>query len=160
MTSANMRPEPSAAIPESSGAIVFFDGVCGLCNSFVDFVLARDGGAQLRFSALQGETFSTTVGARGSMAGGPHGIENNRPAERLTSIVFWDGEQLHIKSEAVLRVVEALGGGWRLARLLRLVPHALRDSIYDFVANNRYRWFGKRKTCRLPSDRDKERFLP
>ena len=65
-----------------------------------------------------------------------------------------------MKSEAVLRVVECLGGGWRLARPLRLVPQALRDTVYDFVAKNRYRWFGKRETCRLPSDAERERFLP
>ena len=65
-----------------------------------------------------------------------------------------------MKSEAVLRIVESLGGGWHLARPLRLVPQTLRDRVYDFVAKNRYRWFGKRETCRFPSDADRERFLP
>lgn len=155
MIATDMRIQPIAPHPESMCAIVFFDGVCGLCNSFVDFTLARDRGSRFRFSPLQGETFTARLGPPPSRVG-----ETGSNEARLASIVFWDGEQAHMKSEAVLRVVECLGGGWLLARPLRLVPRILRDTVYDFVAKNRYRWFGKRETCRLPSDTERERFLP
>ncbi len=155
-----MNPDVPAANPDSRDAIVFFDGLCGLCNSFVDFTLARDRSARFRFSPLQGETFTVRLEKTPRSVGGPHTNENSPHADRLASIVFWDGEQAHMKSEAVLRVVECLGGGWTLARTLRLVPRPLRDSVYDYVANNRYRWFGKRETCRLPSREEMDRFLP
>ena len=147
MKGRDMGTRPPTANPESRDTIVFFDGVCGLCNRFVDFTLARDHAAYFLFAPLQGETFAARVGA-------------TRHQERLRSIVFWDGQQAHVKSEAVLRIVERLGGGWLLVRPLLLVPLALRDSVYDCVAKNRYRWFGKRETCRLPSKTEKERFLP
>lgn len=169
--------------------VIFFDGVCGLCNGFVDFALARDRRGVFRFATLQGETAKTRIpgigrpaalseevavavakgvaegvavvaSAKTAAEGPTQGIamaENN--AADFRSVILWDSEGVHRKSDAVLRVLEGLGGAWRLARLLRLVPRGLRDSVYDFTARNRYRWFGKRETCRLPSPAERERFL-
>ena len=151
-----MRTDRSSAEPASTEAIVFFDGECGLCNSFVDFMLVRDHRARFRFSALQGRTFSAQFGKdQPSM-----GTSDGPKTQRLASIVFWDGQGTHTKSEAALRVVEGLGGKWLFARPLRLIPRPLRDMVYDLVAANRYRWFGRRDSCRVPSSDEQERFLP
>ena len=143
----DMKTAPSDLAREASHPVVFFDGVCGLCNGFVDFTLARDQVGRFRFAALQGETF------RGADLG------ETRPAE-LTSIVLWENHHAYIKSDAVLKILEGLGGGWALLTLLRLVPASGRDFVYDLVAENRYRWFGRRDTCRLPSPEEQRRFLP
>ena len=78
----------------------------------------------------------------------------------MRSILLRDRDGLHRKSDAVLRILVGLGGPWRLLGLLRLVPRPLRDIAYDFIARNRYRWFGKRDTCRMPTPEERERFLP
>ena len=155
-----MSPDLPIAKPDSRSPIVFFDGVCGLCNSFVDFTLRRDRRAHLLFSPLQGEAFTVRVGETSQRVPGPRTNEYSPHSDRLASIVFWDGAQAHMKSEAVLRVIECLGGGWCLVCTLRLIPRVVRDSVYDLLAKNRYRWFGQRETCRLPSREQTDRFLP
>lgn len=156
----DMRPDESAAESEARNPIIFFDGVCGLCNGFVDFTLARDRRGVFRFAALQGETFAARI--RETVSGDEIAVgnEDSGDEERFASIVLSDGIGTHLKSEAVLRVLEILGGKWALARPLRLVPRVFRDWVYDFVAKNRYRWFGKLETCRLPSPEERDRFLP
>ena len=154
-------PMPHGKTPiasDSEGPIVFFDGVCGLCNGFVDFVLARDRRGMFRFAALQGETAATRLGSD-LPALHPAGPDN--PAtDPLPSMILWDRDGIHRRSEAALRTLQGLGGVWSLARVFRLVPRTLRDGVYDFVAKNRYRWFGKRDICRIPAASEKERFLP
>ncbi len=81
-------------------------------------------------------------------------------ADPLRSMLLWDGQGVHHKSEAALRSLEGLGGPWKLLRPLRFIPVFVRDAVYDFVAKNRYRWFGKRETCRLPTPEERDRFLP
>lgn len=78
----------------------------------------------------------------------------------MESMVLWDHRGFHRKSDAALGAIASLGGAWRLASLLRAVPRPLRDLAYDAVARNRYRWFGKRETCRLPGPGEQARFLP
>ncbi len=127
--------------------ILFFDGVCGLCNRFVDFVLRADRRRTLRFAPLQGET------AR------QYGIP--RPPDPLDwSLLYLDEHGLHDQSDATLEVLRRLGGGWRVASLLRLVPRPVRNRAYRFVARRRYRWFGRRPECRVPGPHERERFLP
>ncbi len=123
--------------------IVFFDGVCGLCNGFVDRLLRTDKKGALRFAPLQGET------ARAVLA--PRRID-------LTTVYLKDGNQIFEKSEAIFRV--AAIAGWRVLALGRFLPRGLTDALYDFVAKNRYLWFGKRDTCRLPTKSEAARFLP
>jgi predicted DCC family thiol-disulfide oxidoreductase YuxK len=139
--------------------IVFFDGYCGLCNGFVDFLIARDVSNRLRFAPIQGVTAATLIPedavADGNRNENPDGVS---PAPR--SIVLCKNGRILRKSDAVLGVLCGLGGVWKSVRILNLVPRSVRDFVYDGVAANRYRWFGRRTTCRAPAGREWERFLP
>ena len=156
----DMKLDESAVEGEARNPIIFFDGVCGLCNGFVDFTLARDRRGVFRFAALQGETFAARIRETVSADEIAVGDEYGGDEEGFASIVLSDGTGTHLKSDAVLRVFEILGGKWAMARPLRLVPRVFRDWLYDCVAKNRYRWFGKLETCRLPSPEEREWFLP
>ena len=125
--------------------VIYFDGYCGLCNGFVDFVLARDRARRFRFAPLQG----TTARAR---FGDPGDVDP-------TTILLEEEGTVFERSTAALRIITALGGFWRLAGLLRLVPRFIRDAVYDWIARNRYGWFGKRDSCRLPSPEERAVFL-
>jgi predicted DCC family thiol-disulfide oxidoreductase YuxK len=144
--------------------VVFFDGICGLCNGFVDFALARDRKGVFRFATLQGETFAAAMGAAGlapeTPQGGAAGAEGGTDGEWMKSIVLWDHRGFHRKSDAALRVIASLGGVWRLSGVLWAIPRPMRDLVYDYIARNRYRWFGKRETCRMPAPSERARFLP
>ena len=127
--------------------IVFFDGVCGLCNQFVDFVLRYDRNGQFRFAALQGETARDYVDAE--------------DISRLKTVVLVDGRGTHRRSGAVVRVLWRLGGIWRIvAAMMWIIPPPLRDTLYRCVARFRYRIFGRRAACRIPTAFDRERLLP
>jgi predicted DCC family thiol-disulfide oxidoreductase YuxK len=127
--------------------IIFFDGVCGLCNRFVDLVLDVDRARIFRFAPLQGETARALLPPQ--------------PADPLAwSMLYLDEHGLHDESDATLGVYRRLGGLWSLLALLRFVPRAIRNPVYRFVARNRYRWFGRRDTCRLPTPDEAARFLP
>lgn len=125
--------------------IIFFDGVCNLCNAFVDFLIRRDKDQNFFFAPLQGETARLKL---------PEG----QPA-KLNSVVLWNQGEVLEKSDAALMILQQLGGPWWLMRVFWVVPSFLRDLAYDFVAANRYRFFGKRETCRLPTPAEKARFL-
>jgi predicted DCC family thiol-disulfide oxidoreductase YuxK len=126
--------------------IVFFDGVCGLCNSSVDFVLRHDRQGRLKFSPLQGETAERLL--------------SSEDRENLGSLVLWDGGRMFRRSSAVVRILWRLGPLWRLlGGVLWVIPLPLRNAAYRVVAGSRYRWFGKKETCRLPSPEERERFL-
>lgn len=127
---------------------ILFDGVCNLCNGWVDFVVRRDARGRFRFAALQSESGRRILADRG------------RNADELTGLYLVDGERVHFKSSAVLRVLGGLGGGWPLMAVFLAVPPVIRNFVYDWIAKNRYKWFGKRDTCRLPAPHEKERFLP
>lgn len=132
--------------PANSTPIVFFDGVCGLCNSTVDFVLRRDPEGRLRFAPLQGETAAALLPAA--------------DRETLDSLVFWDRGQLHRRSSAVVRILWQLGPFWRVVgSLLWVIPLPLRNAGYRLVAKLRYRLFGKKETCRLPTPAERSRVL-
>lgn len=137
--------------------IVFFDGVCALCNGFADFVMARDRAGHFRIAALQGET-ALAMGAMEAQPKLPTPAEGD--SDPMRSILLWDGGRWYRKSEAALRVVAGLDGAWKLSRPLLWIPRNLRDTVYDFIARNRYRWFGKREACRMPTPSERERFLP
>jgi predicted DCC family thiol-disulfide oxidoreductase YuxK len=129
-------------------AVVFFDGVCGLCNGFVDQLLRMDRKRALRFSPLQSPYAQSVLPMR--LVTAPY-----------STIVVQDSDgRLYERSEAVLFCARTLGGpvSWGLG-LGTFLPQGLRDSVYDRIAKNRYLWFGKRSTCRLPTPEEKERFL-
>ena len=127
--------------------LVLFDGVCGMCNRTVDFVLARDRAARFRFAALQ------------SAAGQAALARHRLPPDYSDSMVLIAGGRCHRYSTAALEIVRRLGLPWSILWALAVVPPPLRDVVYDFVAARRYRWFGKLDTCRLPTAAERERFL-
>jgi predicted DCC family thiol-disulfide oxidoreductase YuxK len=127
--------------------IVLFDGVCNLCNDTVRFVLARDLEGRFKFAPLQsgaGRALLTKYGLSADLLGTVVLIEDGRAFER---------------SDAALRIAAGLGGAWLALGALRLVPRPLRDALYDWIARNRYRWFGRREECALPTPDQRHRFL-
>ena len=126
--------------------IVFFDGVCGLCNRLVDIVVRMDKEQVIRFAPIQGETARALLPALSEDA-------------QEWSMFYLDGTELYSKSDAFLQVCRRLGGLWTVLSLARVVPRWLRDPVYCMVARHRYRWFGKRAVCRVPSVEERERFL-
>ena len=134
-------------MPDSdANPILFFDGVCGLCNHVVDWVLRNDRRGSVRFSPLQGETAQQRL---------PDGDR-----ERLDTVVFVESDRITRRSTAIVRLLSHLGGVWTvLAWLLWLIPWPLRDVGYRLVSKLRYRLFGKKETCRLPTPDERARFL-
>lgn len=126
--------------------IVYYDGVCALCNGFIRWALKHDAKRRLLFAPLESG----------------HGVRLRRafPQTRdADSIVVRDGERVAIKSDAILAIAQRLGGVWRLTALLRVLPRWLRDSAYDLIASRRYRWFGRLDACPLPPASERDRFL-
>jgi predicted DCC family thiol-disulfide oxidoreductase YuxK len=124
--------------------IVFFDGLCGLCNGFVDFLLRHDKGHRLRFAPLQGATAAAYPGL-------PSGMD--------TVVVVHHGRVL-LRTDAALLVLQQLGGVFALSRVLTAMPTTWRDAVYRVIARHRYRWFGRRAQCRLPAPHEAPWFLP
>jgi len=133
--------------------IVFYDGVCGLCNRLVQFLLKRDGHDRLRFASLQSD-FASKVLSR-------HGIDP-KDLDTVHVVENYDQatERVLNRSDAILRAGRELGGMWGFAANIgRLVPRPLRNLFYRFVASNRYRVFGKYETCMLPEPQHRAKFL-
>jgi predicted DCC family thiol-disulfide oxidoreductase YuxK len=136
-----------AASSSPERPLVLFDGVCNLCNASVDFILERDRKGTFRFAALQSEAGQRLL----------RGFE--LPTAEHRSLVLVEGDRVYLRSSAALRIARRLGGLWPALYLFIVVPPFLRDLAYDFVARNRYRWFGKRDTCRVPTPELADRFL-
>lgn len=133
--------------------ILLYDGVCGLCNRLVQFLLKHDKGGRLRFASLQSE-FAEKVLRR-------HGIDA-ADLDTVNVVEHYDqpGERVLQRSDAILRAGRELGGFWTASSAVaRVVPRALRDVVYNFVATNRYRVFGKHDSCMLPDPNQRSRFL-
>jgi predicted DCC family thiol-disulfide oxidoreductase YuxK len=128
-------------------SVLLFDGVCNLCNTSVKWVLLRDKKGEFKFAAIQSEAGQSLLKSFGL---------DNQPLE---SVILISGRQAYIKSDAAIKVASKLGGIWTIALVFRLVPRPVRDAIYDWVAKNRYRWFGKQEQCLLPQPEWKDRFL-
>ncbi|MCB0556214.1 MAG: thiol-disulfide oxidoreductase DCC family protein [Phaeodactylibacter sp.] len=127
--------------------ILLFDGVCNLCNGAVQFIIRRDPNAVFRFASLQSEF------ARKSLA------EHKKNSDDLDTVVLLEEQQLYVKSDAALRAVRYLSGLWPLLYGFIILPRPLRNAVYDWVARNRYRWFGKKSQCMIPRPEWRERFL-
>ena len=126
---------------------MLFDGVCNLCSRSVQFIIKRDRRGIFRFASLQSPIGQSLLQQFG------------QPTDVLNSFVLLDNDKIYTRSSGALRVVKRLGGAWPLLYVLWIIPRPLRDKIYDWVAKNRYRWFGKEETCWLPRPEWKERFL-
>lgn len=127
--------------------VILFDGVCNLCNNSVDFVIQRDKKNRFKFGALQDPSTKKLL------------KDYLINSEYLDSLVLISGDQVYYKSSAALQIAKNLGGFWSAWYGLKIVPKFIRDPIYDWIAANRYKWFGKKETCRLPSPEEKEKFL-
>jgi predicted DCC family thiol-disulfide oxidoreductase YuxK len=127
-------------------AIVLFDGVCTLCNSLVRFVAANDPAGRFQFLPLQSPRAQALLAATGGPATGE-------------TIVLLDYGRRYERSDAALHLALGLRPPWPLLFSLILVPRALRDSLYRWIARNRYHWFGRYETCPLPSPALRDRFL-
>ncbi len=141
-------PESTQLSPSvTEHPIVFFDGVCGLCNGVVDRMLRADHDGVLRFAPLQGETARALLPP-----------QDGDPLR--WTLVYLDEKGVHANSDASLEAARRLGGTWWLLSWLRIIPRGLRDAAYRVVVRNRYRWFGKWETCRVPTPQERARFLP
>ena len=127
--------------------IILFDGVCNLCNRTVQTIIKKDKQAVFKFASLQS--------AKGKELLNQFGLNANH----FNSVVYIKNDHLFLKSDAVIQIARTIGRGWGLLGLLRIFPKKLRDSVYDVVAANRYRWFGKKNECMLPTSETQTRFL-
>lgn len=127
--------------------IVVFDAECLLCNGWVQFLLRHDTRKKFQFASIQGQTGQALLAKAGL------------PVENLETLLLVDGSRTWTHTDAIIRVLMAMGGPWRLAQLARIIPARLRDPIYRLLARNRYRVFGRTEVCMRPSPDFKERFL-
>ncbi len=127
--------------------ILLFDGVCNLCNASVQWVIERDTAGIFRFASLQSETGAFFL------------KKHNLPVGELNTVVLVEGDRAWTRSDVPLRIFKKLGGWWRLLLVFALVPRPLRNAVYDWIARNRYRWFGKKDECWLPTPELRQRFL-
>ena len=132
---------------EEEKYIVVFDGVCHMCNGFVNFLLKRDKHDRLRFALLQhadrlevDESLKQNISSAGS-------------------VVLIANGKTYFRSEAVLKILKRLGGGWQLFYVFILVPRPVCNWLYDFIARNRYKWFGKKDSCMIPDEKVKSKFI-
>ena len=139
------EPVPRAEVAQHP--ILFFDGVCGMCNRFVDVILKADRRGVLHFAPLQGETARRMLPPL-----------QGDPAE--WSLLYLDERGLHDHWDASIGAYRRLGGLWLLLTLPGLIPRRIRNPLYRIIARNRYRWFGRRAACRLPTPEEASRFLP
>jgi predicted DCC family thiol-disulfide oxidoreductase YuxK len=127
--------------------VLLFDGVCNLCNASVQWILLRDHKAKFRFAALQSETGQALLKH--------YGLDQ----ANFNSVVLVTADRIYLRSDAPLEIARHLGGGWPLLYGLKWIPKRLRDTVYDWIARNRYRWFGKKEACMLPKPAWKGRFV-
>ncbi|MBS1619149.1 MAG: thiol-disulfide oxidoreductase DCC family protein [Bacteroidetes bacterium] len=128
--------------------LVLFDGVCNLCNASVQFVIRHDPEGRFRFAALQSEVGQEVLRAHGLAAD-----------QLFDSFVYLREGQLYQRSAAALYLLRDLGGIWRLLYAFVIIPRPVRDAVYDVVAKYRYKWFGKRDSCMVPTAELRGRFL-
>ncbi|MEP6850929.1 MAG: DCC1-like thiol-disulfide oxidoreductase family protein [Acidobacteriota bacterium] len=128
------------------GAIVLFDGICNFCNGSVNFIIARDPGEYFKFATLQSDA-------------GRELREKFAIGENIDSIILIEDEAAYMYSSAPLRVASRLSGAWWLFGIFRIVPKAIRDYFYRMFARNRYKLFGRKEVCMVPTPEIRARFL-
>ena len=127
--------------------ILLFDGVCNLCNSAVQFVIKRDSKNILRFAALQSEVGQQLL------------THFDLPKDDIFSVILVEDGNVFMRSSAALRMYKNMGGVWSLLYFFIIVPRPLRDAVYNFIAKNRYKWFGEKESCMIPTPELQSRFL-
>ena len=128
--------------------IILFDGVCNLCNNAVNFIIEHDKKDVFRFASLQSQIGQKLTSERGI------------DPDELDSIVLIEpGVAYYKKSTAALEISKELSGGYSMLQYFSFLPEGLRDGVYDLIANNRYKWFGKKDSCMIPTPELKAKFL-
>jgi predicted DCC family thiol-disulfide oxidoreductase YuxK len=127
-------------------AIILFDGVCNLCNSSVQFIIKRDPQVYFYFASLQSEY-------------GKQYISKFELDSNLDSIILIENGKAYVQSTAALRVCKQLSSPWKLLAISLIIPVPIRNLLYKFIAKNRYKWFGKREMCMIPTPAQRKRFL-
>lgn len=127
--------------------IILFDGVCNLCNGAITFIIKRDKKDLFRYAPLQSEI--------GKELASKHNIDLNT----VDSIILVSNSKAVAKSTAALRIATQLSGGWPLLGIFLIVPTFIRNWVYDFIARNRYKWFGKKEACMIPTPELRSKFL-
>lgn len=135
------------SMPHTDTHIIFFDGVCNLCNGSVQFIIRHDKKGIFKFASLQSDYAASLPELKGYTS------------DSLSTLIFQQGDTLFIKSAAALRIARLLRFPISFAYMFIIVPRPLRDFIYDWVSRNRYAWFGRRDACWLPTPELKGRFL-
>ena len=126
---------------------ILFDGVCNFCNFWVNFIIDHDDKKYFKFISLQSDIAQRIL------------IQKKIDPLHIDSLILVMNEKVFLKSSAALQIAKNLNGFWKTLCIFSVIPSPLRDLIYDFIAKNRYKWFGKRETCRVPSKDEKERFF-
>lgn len=134
-------------LKDQHSPILLFDGVCNLCHHFVQFILKRDPKGHIRFASLQSELGQQLL------------QKYNVPQDQLDTVILIENDQVYSHSDVAVRVVTYLSGFWPIFRIFRFIPRFFRDPIYNWIAANRYRWFGKQDQCLMPQPEWKDRFL-
>lgn len=127
--------------------IVFFDGVCNLCNGFVNYIIRHDKKDHFRFAPLQSSTAAQLLK--------PFGLSPSLQ----DGVILFENNKLYFRSGAALRIAKRLSGPVKLAFALIIIPPFIRNAVYDFVARKRYGWFGRRESCVIPEENVKDRFI-
>lgn len=126
--------------------VILFDGECNFCDSSVQFIIKNDPKGLFHFASLQSDTGQELL------------EKHNVPAD-IDSMILIEGDKVYYKSAAALRICRHLKGAWKLLYALLIVPRPIRNAAYDFIAKNRYKWFGKKESCMLPSPSVRARFI-
>ena len=129
------------------GDVIYFDGVCVLCNGLVDFVIPRDRHRRFRYATLQSERGQRML------------RRLQLPTDALQTFILHENGKGYVKSTAALRVCKGLSGAWPLLYLLIAIPRPLRDAVYGWIGKRRYRYFGRRASCRVPLEEERHLFL-
>jgi predicted DCC family thiol-disulfide oxidoreductase YuxK len=131
----------------TNNPVILFDGVCNFCNYWVNFAIKRDRKRKLRFTPLQGQTAKSLL------------PEYKINPGSLSTVILVDNGKVYTQSSAAIRVCKYLDGGWKLFYGLIIIPKFIRDFFYNIIARNRYKWFGKKESCMIPTAEVRERFL-
>jgi predicted DCC family thiol-disulfide oxidoreductase YuxK len=127
--------------------VILFDGVCNLCNAAVQFVIARDPKQHFRFASLQ-SSYGQAIAQKAGLS-----------TTDLSSFILYENGEVYTRSTGALKTTKGLSGGWPLLYAFIIVPKFIRDAVYNFIAKNRYRWFGKKESCWVPTPALKALFL-
>ena len=132
---------------EAKSPVLLFDVVCNLCSNSVQFVLTHNKKENINFASLQSEFGAKTL------------LNSKLPSDYTSSLVLLENDKVYVKSDAALQLCKHLSGLWKIGSILLIIPTFIRNPVYDWIAKNRYKWFGKKEVCWIPEPKWKKRFL-